>query len=98
MNELIRKLPLLSEPFEYVAHEIADQFPVIEGVELEKLKASVKANGILQPVVLWNDGSGLKILDGRNRWAAAKAVGHKFTLADFTVFHGTSEDAERHSN
>jgi ParB/RepB/Spo0J family partition protein len=83
---------------EYVAHELANVFDMIKGTELEELKADIKQNGILQPITLYDDGSGLKILDGRNRYAAAKAVGHTFTPANFKEFKGTPKEAEAYVN
>jgi len=50
-------------------------FPTIEGQAFEELKRDIAAQGILESIRLY---SGM-ILDGRDRYAAAKAVGHKFT-------------------
>jgi hypothetical protein len=83
---------------EYPAHELANVFDMIKGAELEELKADIKQNGILQPITLYDDGSGLKILDGRNRYAAARAVGHAFTPANFKEFKGTLKEAEAYAN
>jgi ParB-like chromosome segregation protein Spo0J len=88
MNDTTMKLPPAAIAYEYVAHELANLLPMIQGDEFENLKADIKKNGILQPIALYDDGSGLKILDGRNRYAAAKAVGFKLTSVNFTKFTG----------
>jgi ParB/RepB/Spo0J family partition protein len=80
------------------AHDLANVFPMIAGHELEELKADIAKNGVRVPITLFDDGSGLKILDGRNRYAAAKATGHVFGAANFTVFEGTLDEAEAFSN
>jgi hypothetical protein len=58
--------------------------------EFANLKADIAKNDIQQPIGLYED----KILDGRNRYKAAKEVGYKFTEADFREFVGTLEQAE----
>jgi hypothetical protein len=74
----------------YIAHELADLLPMIDGVNFENLKADIANNGILEPILLFEN----RILDGRNRYRAAKAVGHSFTSANFKSFHGTYTEAE----
>jgi hypothetical protein len=82
---------------DYVAHELANVFEMIKGKEFEELCIDIKANGIHTPIVLYDDGSGLKILDGRNRYAT-KAVGHRFTSANFKTFEGDLDAAETFVN
>jgi ParB-like chromosome segregation protein Spo0J len=76
--------------FDYVAHPFANMFPMIEGQALEDLKRDIAAKGILEPIRLYQG----MILDGRNRYTAGKAVGHKFTLDDFVQWEGTLAEAE----
>jgi N6-adenosine-specific RNA methylase IME4 len=49
-------------------HRFSNIFPMIEGNELEQLKIDIKEQGLLQPIVLFED----QILDGRNRYIACK--------------------------
>ena len=56
---------------EYEYHEDANIFPLIEGEEFEKLVDDIKANGLLNPIVLYEG----KILDGRNRYNACNSAG-----------------------
>jgi ParB-like chromosome segregation protein Spo0J len=58
---------------QYQFHPLADVFPLMEGVEFDELVADIKANGLQQPIILYED----KILDGRNRYRACCAAGVK---------------------
>jgi hypothetical protein len=77
------------------AHPLADQFDMIKdgddgGAAFEAFKASIAREGIKLPIKLFEG----KILDGRNRYRAAKLVGHKFTARDFETFIGTYVEAK----
>ncbi len=77
------------------AHPFACQFDMIDDVPaLDGLKASIRKEGILQKIVIFED----KILDGRNRYKAASEVGHCFTPADFELFKGDREKAKAYVN
>jgi ParB-like chromosome segregation protein Spo0J len=65
-----------SSPF----HPLADRFPPIEGVEFDELVADIKANGLIEPIVML-DGM---ILDGRNRYRACVAADVEPTFRPFT--------------
>jgi hypothetical protein len=58
----------------YEFHPLADIFPLIEGQAYQDLMADVLRHGVREPVWL-HEG---RILDGRNRYRAATAVGVKF--------------------
>ena len=69
----------------YIAHPLANMFPMIEGNAFEELKRDIAAQGILEPIRLYQG----MILDGRNGYAAAKACGHEFSVDDFVQWEGT---------
>lgn len=62
-------------------HPVGAMFPMISDEELDELAADIKANGLLNPIVLDADGT---LIDGRNRLEACKRAGVKpaFTLLD----------------
>jgi ParB-like chromosome segregation protein Spo0J len=74
----------------FIAHPLANMFPMIEGNAFEELKRDISAQGILEPIRLYQG----MILDGRNRYAAAKACGHEFNVDDFVQWEGTLAEAE----
>jgi hypothetical protein len=51
-------------------HPLADLVPSMRDSEYEDLKADIKANGLLMPIVLFEG----KVLDGRHRLRACRAV------------------------
>jgi N6-adenosine-specific RNA methylase IME4 len=54
-------------------HELANLFPMMKPEELGDLVADVKKNGLIEPIVLYEE----KILDGRNRYLACGEAGIK---------------------
>jgi ParB-like chromosome segregation protein Spo0J len=56
---------------EWPFHRFANIFPLMEGEAFEELVADIKANGLCEPIGVW-DG---EILDGRNRFNACKRAG-----------------------
>jgi len=71
-------------------HPLAELVRLMDEPEFEALKVSIRANGLRERIVLYEG----KILDGRNRYAAAKAVGFNLTAEHFREFKGTSREAE----
>lgn len=63
----------MAEKTNLTAHPVAALFPMLEGADYEALKADIRQNGQLQPIVLHpEDGS---IIDGRNRYRACIELG-----------------------
>lgn len=62
---------MLAKLREFEVHPLADLFPLVEGQEYEDLRTSVRENGVVNRVTLYQG----KILDGRNRMRAAIAEG-----------------------
>ncbi len=48
---------------------------VFEPAKLEELSASIRANGIIQPIVVRKLGEGYQIVAGERRWRASKLAG-----------------------
>lgn len=65
---------------EYKIHPAANLFPLMEGDELAALVADIKANGLLNPIVM----SGGVVLDGRNRLRACDQAEVKPVFAEWT--------------
>lgn len=61
-------------------HPLANLFPLIDGAEFDALVADVKANGVRRPIVLFEG----MVLDGRNRYLAAREAGVGYPVVDFT--------------
>jgi len=53
-------------------HAVADLFPLLRGAAFDELVADIKQNGLLEPILLDDEG---RILDGRNRYRACLAAG-----------------------
>jgi hypothetical protein len=79
-------------------HPIADEWPMADPYEFDGLKESIKKIGIQHPIVLYPDDGKLKILDGRNRWQAARDVHYPFKPTDFKIFLGTYEEAAAYAS
>lgn len=60
-------------------HELANLFPLLEGDAFWALVEDIRANGVREPVVMLD---GL-ILDGRNRYHAAREAGVSYPVVDY---------------
>jgi len=72
------------------AHELANLLPMIDQGNYGNLKADIAKQGILEQIVLFEG----RILDGRNRYKAAKELSYKFATKDFKEFSGSYAEAE----
>jgi ParB-like chromosome segregation protein Spo0J len=63
---------------ELSVHPLAEIFPLMEGEEFERLADDIKANGLQEPITLFEG----KILDGRNRYRALEKAGMSYRLKD----------------
>lgn len=64
-------------------HPLANLFPLIEGEEFDALVGDIRVNGLHDAIDLFQG----KILDGRNRWRAAKAAGVELERRNFRHYH-----------
>lgn len=60
-------------------HPLCTLFPRMEGAEFEALKADIEANGLRQPIVIYED----MILDGGNRYRACVELGIELDAVQF---------------
>lgn len=76
-------------------HPLAELFPMIQGEAFKALVEDVREHGVRRPIVLL-DGM---ILDGRNRYMAAREVGAAYRVVDFVgddpVSYVVSENINR---
>jgi len=80
MNEVTKPSPVAIDYDGLEFHKLSEIFPLIEGDEFDGFVEGFKKHGLLQPIVLFQG----KILEGRNRYRAGKALGYKFGAKDFT--------------
>lgn len=60
-------------------HEFADLFPWVEGKPRDEMRASIEAEGVVEPIVFL----GAFILDGRNRYMLARELGIEYPRVDY---------------
>lgn len=63
----------------YEFHPLANIFPLIEGQPFDDLVADVKKNGVREPIWMYQH----QILDGRNRYRAAKQAGREVEIRSY---------------
>jgi hypothetical protein len=71
---------------ELEAHPLANIFPLMEGKEFDVFVEDIKANGLREPITIFED----KILEGRNRYRAiVKASRYRLKEENFRPYTGT---------
>jgi N6-adenosine-specific RNA methylase IME4/ParB-like chromosome segregation protein Spo0J len=61
-------------------HTLASLFPLLGGTDFDELVADIRAYGLREPIVVYED----KVLDGRNRLRACTAAGVEPTFTAYT--------------
>lgn len=74
--------------FSMRAHPAAELFPLMEGVDLQKLVDDIREHGLRAPVVVWRN----LIVDGRNRLRALQAADRISALRIEVIPPTTPED------
>jgi ParB family chromosome partitioning protein len=64
-------------PIEEVRRDGAQPRKVFEGKRLEELAASIRLQGVLQPVLVRREGRSYRLIAGERRWRAAQLAGLK---------------------
>ncbi|HYH95434.1 ParB/RepB/Spo0J family partition protein [Hyalangium sp.] len=68
---------VLKLPIESIRRDTAQPRRHFDEAKLAELTESIKAQGVLQPVLVRKEGSGYKLIAGERRWRAAQAAGLK---------------------
>lgn len=68
---------VLKLSIESIRRDSAQPRRYFDETKLAELTESIKAQGVLQPVLVRKDGDGYKIIAGERRWRAAQAAGLK---------------------
>lgn len=76
----------------YTFHILNQVFPVMPDEDLAQLGKDILANGLRQPITLY-DG---QILDGKNRYLAARLVGAQLHVDNFHTFDGDLHQAKEY--
>ena len=76
--------------YSYEAHPLAALMPMMDDDAFAQHKADVGKHGVREPITLYQG----MILDGRNRYKAAKELGLTLSATNFKEFTGTPAEAE----
>lgn len=68
---------VLKLPIESIRRDNEQPRRYFDEAKLAELSASIKAQGVLQPVLVRKEGNGYKLIAGERRWRAAQAAGLK---------------------
>jgi hypothetical protein len=79
-----------AKTYDYDQHPLSKRYPPMSDEQFEGLIHSIHANGIREPIMLFEG----KVLDGWHRYTAGKEASHPFKPEDFKQFDGTYEQAK----
>ncbi len=71
----VRAGGVLKIPIESIHRDVAQPRRSFDEEKLAELTASIRAQGLLQPVLVRKDGDGYRIIAGERRWRACQAAG-----------------------
>jgi ParB family chromosome partitioning protein len=74
-GELPQKGNVLRLPIESIQRDGAQPRKVFDEAKLHELAESIKAQGLIQPVLVRKEGAGYRIIAGERRWRAAQLAG-----------------------
>lgn len=77
-------------PIEQIHADKANPRRSFDAAQLEELAASLKQQGVLQPILVRKDGRGYRIIAGERRWRAAQKAG----FTELPVLIREASDAE----
>src|SRR4051794_26205643 len=77
-------------PIDQIHADRANPRRSFDEAALEELAASLKHQGVLQPILVRKDGRGYRIIAGERRWRAAQKAG----LTELPVIIREASDAE----
>lgn len=89
-GELPAKSGVLRLPIEAIQREVTQPRKVFDEAKLKELADSIKAQGLIQPVLVRKDGDHYKLIAGERRWRAAQLAG----LQELPAIVREASDAE----
>jgi ParB family chromosome partitioning protein len=76
-EQAANKAGVLKLPIESIHRDKEQPRQHFDEVKLKELSESIKAQGVLQPILVRKDGDGYRIIAGERRWRASQAAGLK---------------------
>jgi ParB family chromosome partitioning protein len=68
---------VLKLPIEAISRDLSQPRRVFDEEKLKELAASIRAQGLIQPVLVRREGDGYRLIAGERRWRAAQLAGLK---------------------
>jgi len=76
-GELPQKGSVLRLPVESIRRDSGQPRKVFDEARLQELADSIKAQGLIQPILVRKEGAGYRLIAGERRWRAAQLAGLK---------------------